>query len=48
MDGTNVDSVSASARNPGPTWHINGTGDFNGDGKADIIWQGTTALSRSG
>ena len=29
-----------SARNPGPTWHIKGTGDFNGDGKSDIIWQG--------
>ena len=25
--------------NPGPSWHIQGTGDFNGDGKADIAWQ---------
>ena len=26
--------------NPGPSWHIQGTGDFNGDGKSDILWQG--------
>ena len=22
------------------TWHVKGSGDFDGDGKADIIWQG--------
>ena len=35
-----------SALNPGPTWQI-GTGDFNGDGKSDILWQdddGTPAI----
>ena len=26
--------------NPGPSWEIKGTGDFNGDGKSDIIRQG--------
>ena len=24
--------------NPGPGWHFGGTGDFNGDGRVDIIW----------
>ena len=27
--------------NPGPSWHIVGTGDFSGDGDADILWQNT-------
>jgi hypothetical protein len=25
--------------NSGPSWQINGTGDFNGDGFSDILWQ---------
>ena len=25
--------------NPGPSWHEIGTGDFNGDGHSDILWQ---------
>ena len=25
--------------NPGPTWHAIGTGDFDGDGHSDILWQ---------
>ena len=25
--------------NPGPTWHAKEAADFNGDGKADILWQ---------
>ena len=41
MDGTNATFVGAVGPfNPGPSWQIKGTGDFNGDGKSDIIWQG--------
>jgi hypothetical protein len=25
---------------PGPSWHVQGTGDYNGDGFSDILWQG--------
>ena len=28
-----------SVGNPGPAWHVGGSGDFNGDGFADILWQ---------
>jgi ELWxxDGT repeat protein len=31
----------AGLPDPGPSWRIVGTGDFNGDGKADIVWQDT-------
>ena len=27
--------------NPGPSWKAVGTGDFNGDGLSDILWQNT-------
>ena len=38
---------AAGSFNPGPSWQIKGTGDFNGDGKSDILWQnsdGTPAI----
>ena len=25
--------------NPGPSWHIEGTGDFYDDGHTDVLWQ---------
>ena len=39
MNGTTVLDEEAVASNPGPSWHIKGTGDFDGDGNADILWQ---------
>ncbi len=26
---------------PGASWHVEGSGDYNGDGKSDILWQNT-------
>jgi hypothetical protein len=46
MDGAN--KTSAALVTPGPvpglTWEVQGTGDFNGDGKPDLLWrdQGAT------
>ena len=41
MDGLNI--LSQNYLNPYPTvdnsWKIAGTGDFNGDGKSDILWR---------
>src|SRR5215831_13113563 len=43
MNGTSIIGAAALP-NSGPSWHVIGTGDFNGDGKADIIWQNTDGL----
>ena len=41
MNGTNIIGA-AVVGNPGPSWHALGTGDFNGDGFADILWQNSS------
>ena len=46
MNGTSLIGGGGLA-NPGPSWHVAGTDDFNGDGNADILWQnddGTPAI----
>ena len=46
MDGPELVASSEVMRNghsvnPGHNWTIQGTGDFNGDGKTDILWRST-------
>ena len=31
--------VRVVAANPGPAWHVRGTGDFYHNGHTDILWQ---------
>jgi hypothetical protein len=42
MNGTQVTSVAGVGNVP-VTWAIAGTGDFNGDGKSDILWRDATS-----
>jgi hypothetical protein len=32
-------SQSGAIANPGASWHVVGTGDFNSDGKTDLVLQ---------
>ena len=50
MNGTNQIPGGGQlvGANPGPNWNAIGTGDFNGDGHSDILWQNTTGRPRSG
>jgi uncharacterized repeat protein (TIGR03803 family) len=40
MQGATLLSADVVA-NPGPSWQVDGVGDFNGDGKSDIVLQNT-------
>jgi hypothetical protein len=39
MDGLSVLAAGPVGTNPGPSWHVLGSGDYNPDGKSDILWQ---------
>ena len=41
MNGTVVVGGGLVGSNPGPSWVVKGSGDFNADGYADILWQNT-------
>jgi hypothetical protein len=44
-NGSFADNWNVYHRNPGSNWHVAGSGDFNGDGRVDILWRaddGTT------
>jgi Ca2+-binding RTX toxin-like protein len=38
-NGSFVDNSRVFSLNPGTDWHVAGTGDFNGDGRDDILWR---------
>jgi hypothetical protein len=39
MDGTTILSQGYPYLVSDTDWKVDGTGDFNGDGKADIVWR---------
>jgi FG-GAP-like repeat len=39
MEGTSVITSGKIVPNPGATWNLLGTGDFNDDGQPDLVWQ---------
>ena len=45
MNGTTLQYVVSLPTEP-IDWSIAGTGDFNGDGKSDIVWQNTSTGQR--
>jgi hypothetical protein len=45
-DGSFVGNIGKVNIVTGPEWHALGTGDFNGDGQADILWQNTNGTIR--
>ena len=39
MDGVTYSNYAELLQVPDTNWEIVGTGDFNGDGKTDILWR---------
>ena len=49
MIGDNIIGGGTVSANPGPSWQVIGTGDFNDDGHSDILFRTRAAAkSRSG
>ena len=42
MNGTTATSSGSPGSAGSPPWFIQGIGDFNGNGEADVLWQNTT------
>jgi serralysin len=38
-NGALVSNSAVFSVNPGTDWHVEGTGDFNGDGLGDVLWR---------
>ncbi len=43
MNGNTLVGGGAASPNPGPSWRAVGTGDFNDDGRSDILWQNASS-----
>ncbi len=42
MDGSDVQQITSITSIPDTNWEVAGIGDFDGDGKSDILWRHTT------
>ena len=43
-NGNFVGNAASSYNNPGAGWSVAGTGDFNGDGRDDVLWRHTSGI----
>ena len=44
MNGMTVLAQGPVGTNPGTAWHVKGSGDYDGDGYSDILWQHDSGL----
>jgi len=44
LDGTFAGNAAKLGTNPGSQWHVAGTGDFNGDGRSDILLRSDSGM----